>query len=1031
MTSKFIAFCFIVLLSSLSCTSLTPKIADYQTDPFDNPVTLQIVTAGQATKIGLTADKNKTIKEAFVSPGGAYLLSTLKLKNAATQLLSDSQYIYSSTQNNELLVIELHNKNLQIVARFQFPDTIMHMVLMQKMLYIALANRTISALDVSQINNIKQVASYQINKDLSIFAMTQRYFYCVIDKTKIAAIKIEQKIPAANTTRSLHISKQIDMAVPISDIKIVNGLGYITAPGLGLAIVDISTPNSLRIIDRHATSGTALQVNIAGDYGYVADGPRGLTIFNIRNPNHIRWIGSNNKLGPVFSVDILGARAFVNNDNYRLATLNIDNPELPIIGDLYKPQSHVLHLTTQNDIAYTATEDSILAIDFSVAGNQQISNEGINLGGSRRAFIKDNIAYVADWFSGLHMYDISIPQQPRHLGNFHTPGSSKGVIVRGRYAYIADDDHGLQIVDISQPQNPKWVSSVQTSGLAYTMAMVGNLIYLADHRGGLHIIDVADINKPKVIGRYDTPGKSWAVAVENNIAYVADDLSGLLIFDVGDPSQPKKIAEYNNGGYAEDVFIRDKTAYVAFFDKGLYILDISQPQKPVLIGHIEIPGNARSVSVVEQYAYIAGWESGLQIVDISQPASPKIVGAFDTDGSAWGLDIKDQFAYVWDWWGGVKVIHINNPYHPRLAGKYQSHGRIENLAINGNYLYTANGSRGVQAFDIRNPLNPIWTTGLDIAGTAVDIDIEANIAYVAMGDGGVLAADISDPFFIRWLGNTATSGNAYKLRVFDKQLYVADNNTGLNVIDANNPENLFMIAQYPMQINDMWLQNNKLFVASNETGLNVYTIENGNSIKLDQSIEFSLPLTSVTGNQELLFTVEAHKGIHILQAIQNKLVKVALIPIMENVIHIEANADQLFVAVENIGLQTYDIKISNSPALVSLYPATEKFAPFKLADTAVFFAGKSTISSIEFLPETPLLVQNGVQNGVQKDNQTSLSIPATLPIGPYHLTLTNNIGKTTFIPNAFQVKRAKRKKSKFTMDDFKKILKQKTYKSNK
>ncbi len=93
-------------------------------------------------------------------------------------------------------------------------------------------------------------------------------------------------------------------------------------------------------------------------------------------------------------------------------------------------------------------------------------NEGVNLGGSRKVFVKNNIAYVADWFSGLHLYDIADPHLPKLISSFHTPGSPKGILVSGNYAFVGDDDYGLQIIDVKDPQNPRLVSSRLMRGLA-------------------------------------------------------------------------------------------------------------------------------------------------------------------------------------------------------------------------------------------------------------------------------------------------------------------------------------------------------------------------------------------------------------------------------------------------------------------------------------------------------------------------------------------------------------------------------------
>src|SRR3970040_2599652 len=86
-------------------------------------------------------------------------------------------------------------------------------------------------------------------------------------------------------------------------------------------------------------------------------------------------------------------------------------------------------------------------------------------GYARKLFITGHYLYLADWHSGLHIYDITYPYKPVHFTNIYTPGSPKGVFVQGNIAYVGDDDHGLQVIDISNPIASKIISKYPTQGL--------------------------------------------------------------------------------------------------------------------------------------------------------------------------------------------------------------------------------------------------------------------------------------------------------------------------------------------------------------------------------------------------------------------------------------------------------------------------------------------------------------------------------------------------------------------------------------
>jgi Ca2+-binding RTX toxin-like protein len=95
-----------------------------------------------------------------------------------------------------------------------------------------------------------------------------------------------------------------------------------------------------------------------------------------------------------------------------------------------------------------------------------------------------NYAYVADYYSGLQIIDISNPAAPTLKGNYDTSGGALDVQVVGNYAYVADGGDGLQILDVSDFTNP----STSTVTLAVSPSSVSedgtaNMVYTFTRSG--------------------------------------------------------------------------------------------------------------------------------------------------------------------------------------------------------------------------------------------------------------------------------------------------------------------------------------------------------------------------------------------------------------------------------------------------------------------------------------------------------------------------------------------------------------------
>jgi len=253
--------------------------------------------------------------------------------------------------------------------------------------------------------------------------------------------------------------------------------------------------------------------------------------------------------------------------------------------------------------------------------------------------VADGYAYVASGFAGLHVVDVSDPENPQLLATRDTPGNANDVRVEGVHAYVADGEAGLVIVDVSDPLAPFLAGVLDTPGVATDLAVSGNLVFVADGAAGVVAIDVSDPAAPIEVGRVDTPGNARGIDAAGDLAVVADGPGGLRVVDVSDPAAMVIVASTHlRSGFsrAADVVVRGSRAYVADGAGnlgGLRVVDFSVPSLPVVVGSTSDLFGLTGVALDEGFVVASDYlyPNAVPIFDVGF-APPVFTGLLDFSG---------------------------------------------------------------------------------------------------------------------------------------------------------------------------------------------------------------------------------------------------------------------------------------------------------------------------------------------------------------------------------------------------------------
>jgi hypothetical protein len=314
-----------------------------------------------------------------------------------------------------------------------------------------------------------------------------------------------------------------------------HGQALFTAHGeRGWAVVSVDQYASLKLVGEISLPGYAMSVTTWNDYAYVAADSAGVQVVDVAEPTAPFLCGSYGEHA-CRELAINGNLAFLCDESGGLVIVNVSNPYLPVlVGRFWGESGNPRGVTVDVQRVYLACGFyGMKILESDGAGGVALLGQTSPSDTVWNVAVKGNIAFAADEFEGVLVFDAADPQNPIWLNTIPLYRPMK-LAIEGNYLYVACAEYGVAIVDIHIPSMPEFVGRCATYFANDVLPLSDSLALVADDTAGLGVIDTSDKGRAVLLThyRFGHRGPVWGLARSGDNVLMAAGFGGLKVVSI-------------------------------------------------------------------------------------------------------------------------------------------------------------------------------------------------------------------------------------------------------------------------------------------------------------------------------------------------------------------------------------------------------------------------------------------------------------------------------------------------------------------
>lgn len=464
-------------------------VADYMTGllvyDVSNPVHPRMISisATPGYTYGVCVDGNK----AYVADGATGLiifdvsdpahpvmLGTRRTNGTAWFVQSSGNTVLVGDRSQQLHSVDVSNPaHPRILASLDTPGTLWGLALTSTNAIIADGDNGLWVANVADPNYILPTGGLYVGGTANAVAVVGEYVFVAVGQAGLQIARFSGLGPV-NPLATTACPSQAE------SVSALHGVACIASGTAGLMVVDIVNP-SQPIPAWLFRVPYASAVECRGWHAYLTDEVSAtLSVVNVSEPTS-PWIETSISIpGPALDVVLSGNEAFVAAGNYGMQVVDVsDFLSLQLLGSVRT--GFVSHVAVGGDYAYMAGIDSLRVADISEPSDPRlIGRVGLPASATGIATNETQVFVVAS-HAGLQIFDVSSPAEPRFVKSFACRGTAMGVDVAGDYVYFVDQlalGAGLHVIDISDPDNPQLAGRANMPEGGAAVCVYGSQVYV-------------------------------------------------------------------------------------------------------------------------------------------------------------------------------------------------------------------------------------------------------------------------------------------------------------------------------------------------------------------------------------------------------------------------------------------------------------------------------------------------------------------------------------------------------------------------
>jgi hypothetical protein len=520
------------------------------------------------------------------------------------------------------------------------------------------------------------------------------------------------------------------------------------------------------------------------------------------------------------------------------------------------------------------------------------------------------------------------------------------LVVDGDYVYMACWWDGLFIIDISDPTRPTIVANYVDYCVADVAVADGYACLAAENPSYLVILDVTDPTNPVFVTEFSAWTPTWhsigRIKVDGDVAYLFCTFPSnvIRIIDISTPASPYWLATYDNPhrfGSSFDtssdlMIIPSKEVPEPWEFLGYDIVDIENPSNPHSIGFLNITNSQSPNGVaISNNVFYAAENFFLRTVDISDPATPEVTSVIDIN-SGFDVFVSGDYLYLTELNDGLKIFDLVDPLHPVLVGQietdvYEISDFASCVVHAGNHAIVAERYSGSILIDVSVPDQPQVSGFLQSLYSVQQAAVANGYTYIAQGisqPGGMYVLDISDPAQPASVGFLPTDYYSNLIVVEGNTGYLGEggHHQGIHTLDLSTPSDPVQLSFYPMperNLQGMYLSGNYLYVAQDTEGLAILDVTDTLPVEIARITDIN-KAWDVKVRDNLAYISDEYGGLLIVDvSTPSAPVTLGSVALIENSLNLDLDGDYAYICIENTGVQVVDISDPSAPTVINYF----------------------------------------------------------------------------------------------------------------